>query len=308
MAVNLDAIRKRIQELNGERNANNSSIQLWKPGVGEYKVRGIPWKNAEDGVPLISRYFYYLGNEKRFLAPYQFGKPDPINDLRMKLFKTKSPDDKELAKKLFPKPQTYMAIIVRGQEEQGPIVWALGKQLTDKMLSYWLDEEVGDILDPESGFDIKVHVVKDPRPDVKWCNVDVAKTGAMRNSSKLHADPEQVKKWLDAVPNLDEMYQQKSNQEVETILARWLNDGAPTDRSDGTPKGPAAAESELDKIAEEVKAGGHSVPKAEAAKPVAAKKPVPKKPVIDDDDDVPVKSTSSGKIDLDAAFAELENE
>ena len=33
MAINLDAIRKRVQEMTGQR--KTSSVQLWKPGVWE---------------------------------------------------------------------------------------------------------------------------------------------------------------------------------------------------------------------------------------------------------------------------------
>jgi hypothetical protein len=43
MAIDLEAIRKRVAQLSG--GYKNSAIQLWKPGVGEYKVRGLAWKN-----------------------------------------------------------------------------------------------------------------------------------------------------------------------------------------------------------------------------------------------------------------------
>ena len=125
MAVDLEAIRRRVQELSGQR--RTSSVQLWKPEKGEYKVRALPWKSTPDGMPFIERKFYYLGENPRFLAPSQFGKPDPVNDLIRKLYSTKNPDDRELAKKLQPKMTAYMAIVVRGQEDKGIQVWGFNK-------------------------------------------------------------------------------------------------------------------------------------------------------------------------------------
>jgi hypothetical protein len=122
MAIDLEAIRKRVAQLSG--NYKNSSIQLWKPGVGEYKIRGLAWKNAPEGSPIIEKWFYYLGNGPGILTPNQFGKPDPIQDLIRKLYSSGKPEDKTLAKKLLPKMRAYLPIIVRGEEAKGVQVWS----------------------------------------------------------------------------------------------------------------------------------------------------------------------------------------
>src|SRR5271157_164195 len=98
MAINLEAIRKRIAEMSGQ-----GRVQLWKPGQGKHKIRVIPWKNAQDGIPFLERRLYYIGEALRFLAPAQFGKPDPVNDLIKKLYASGKPEDRDLAKLLHSK-------------------------------------------------------------------------------------------------------------------------------------------------------------------------------------------------------------
>lgn len=293
MAVDIEAIRKRVQELSGNR--RYSSIQLWKPDIGEHKVRGLPWKDATDGMPFIERWFYYIGNNPGIVAPHQFGKPDPINDLIRKLYGSGKPDDRLLAKKLAAKMRAYMPVIVRGQEDKGVQIWAFGKPIYQRLLSFFTEADVGDILDPLQGFDLKVSITHTPgkmfngRPSLDTV-VDPA-----RRESKLSEDSALAKTWLDGVPNIDDMYKLKSVQEIETILNNWLNGGEATaNDSDGSSKGAAASVDALDELVNEVK-GGSKTAEAKPAKPVKAKKAA-----SDDDDDAPVEKKS-----LDDAFAEL---
>ena len=160
MAIDLEAIKRRVAELSGVK--RTSSVQLWKPSLGEHKVRCLPWKNAPDGQPFMERWFYYIGENAGILAPNQFGKPDPINDLIRKLYSSGKPDDRVLAKKLQPKMRCYAPVIVRGEEDKGVQVWAFGKLVYQRMLGFFLDEEVGDILSPTEGFDLKVSISKQP--------------------------------------------------------------------------------------------------------------------------------------------------
>jgi hypothetical protein len=302
MAVDLEAIRRRVQELSGNR--RNSSVQLWKPEIGEYKVRGLPWKNAPDGMPFIERWFYYIGNNPGIVAPHQFGKADPINDLIRKLYSSGKPDDRLLAKKLQPKMRAYMPVIVRGQEDKGVQVWAFGKPIYQRLLGFFTEEDVGDILDPLEGFDLKVSITHTPgkmfmgKPSLDTV-VDPA-----RRTSKLSEDPAQAKTWLDSVPNLDDMYKLKSVQEIETLLNNWLNGGeAMASESDGSSKGASPSGDELDKLVDEVK--GASAPASQPTPEAKADKPAKGKgkkaaAAADVDEEVPVEKKS-----LDDAFAEL---
>lgn len=282
MAIDLEAIKKRVAELSGVK--RTSSVQMWKPGLGEHKVRCLPWKNSPDGQPFTERWFYYIGENAGILAPNQFGKPDPINDLIRKLYSTGKPDDRVLAKKLAPKMRCYAPVVVRGEEDKGVLVWAFGKQVYQRMLSFFLDEEVGDILSPTEGFDLKVMISKAQGKQYNDTTVDPA-----RRQSKLHEDAEIAKRWLDSVPNIDDMYRLKSTQEIEAVLNSWLNGGSTTpeqDHSGGTSRGPSPVD-ELDSLTAELKTA--------ISPDKSDKKPAPKK-------------TDAKKQSLDDAFAELMDE
>lgn len=282
MAVDLEAIRRRMAELSGIK--KTSSVQLWKPALGEYKVRCLPWKNSPDGQPFVERWFYYLGTNAGILAPKQFGKPDPIDDLIRKLYSSGKPEDRNLAKQLQPKMRAYTPVIVKGQEDKGPQVWSFGKIVYQRLLSFFVDEDYGDILDPNEGFDLKVTITQAPGKQFQDTVVD-----CKGRSTKLHDDPAVMKKWLDSIPNIDDMYRLKSKEEIESVLNAWLNGDAPPSEShdEGTSRG-APPKTDLDDLVKDIKEVSKK-PKP----PVAA-------PKADVDDTVAVKKQS-----LDEAFADL---
>lgn len=276
MALDLEAIRKKIQQLNNG-GKKTSAYQMWKPEPGEYKVRVLPWKSTPDGVPFLERWIYYIGDNRPILAPYQFGKPDPILRLQKKLYSSGKEEDKRIAKSLNAKMQAYAPLIVRGNEEAGIFLWSFSKTIYNKLLNYFVDDEVGPINDPLEGWDLKVIVTK--VPGKKYADKAVE---ASRKSSKLSDDSSRVKALLAAVPdNIDDMWEEKSEAEIESILTEWLAAGAPIkDDFDSSKKSEPDA---VDKLAAEVS----------DAKPVATKR---KK--VDADVETPKQS-------LDDAFNEL---
>ena len=275
MAIDLEAIRRRVAELSGVK--KTSSIQLWKPQLGEHKVRCLPWKNAPDGQPFMERWFYYIGENVGILTPHQFGKPDPINDLIRKLYSSGKPDDRNLAKKLQPKMRCYAPVIVRGEEDKGVQVWAFGKIVYQRMLGFFLDEEVGDILSPTEGFDLKILISKPPGKQFNDTVVDPA-----RRPTKLHEDSKQMETWSNSIPNLDDMYRLKSTQEIETVLNNWLNGGVAEETTTFSTTRGAAPSDALDELVAEVKSAA----------------PSKKTKKVDDNE-------STKKQSLDDAFADL---
>lgn len=277
MAVNLDAIRKKMAALGG-------GSKFWKPEVGEYRLRVVPWNPADklpEGEVFPTLYFYNLGSGRdwqQIAAPKQFGLEDPIDDLLTELWKGDD-DDKAIAKKLRAGGQTYVAFVLRGKEERGVQVWKLpggrdGQAIHQKLLSYFLDAEViedmgiDDWTDPSKGLDIKVTVTETDRVwnGKKMLAYSVDKT---IKAKKLSDDPDQAKKWLDSRPSLKDYYTLESAPAIKAKLDKWLDSGSGQpagDTSEGTARGAAAGPDALDAIANEVKA-----PKANGdARPVHA--------------------------------------
>ncbi len=218
MGLDLEAIKRKIDELNGVKKTVTMA-NMWKSEVGEYRVRVLPWGDGSNE-PIKERHFYYLENAPSILAPFQFGKPDPINDFIKSLYRSGSPEDKNMAKKLLPKMRCYVPIIVRGEESKGVMLWAFGKQVYQRILGFFVDAEVGDISDVDSGFDLVVKVSKLPGKQFNDTTVDAA-----RRPSKLSADPKQVQQWTSSVPNIDDVYKLKTSEEIKGILETWLNAG-----------------------------------------------------------------------------------
>ena len=216
MALDFDAIRRKVQQLSG--NGPRKSSIFWRPDEGEYTVRLLPWKDS-DGQPFKERWFYYnIGNNPGLLAPYQFGKPDPIQELINKLRDDGSKESYELAKKLYPKMRSYAPVVVRGEEDRGIRIWAFGKTVYQSLLIIMLDEDYGDITDPIDGRDVKVVCTK--APGRMWAMTEVRPRG---KQSRLSGDGDLAKKWLGEIPDLDDMYTCKTYEELEKIVNDWLN-------------------------------------------------------------------------------------
>lgn len=217
MAIDLAAIRKKLGQLSGQNSKKNV---MWRPEEGaETTVRLLAYPN-NDGQPFKELMFYYnIGNNPGLLAPYQFDKPDPIQELITKLRDEGSKESYELAKKLYPKMRCYAPVVVRGEEEKGVRLWAFGKTVYQTLLNYMLDEDYGDITDPHEGRDVRISCQKNPGQ--QWATTDVRPRG---KDSPLSEDSSKSKQWLDNIPDVNDLFELKSYEELERIINEWLND------------------------------------------------------------------------------------
>lgn len=218
MAIDFDAIRKKLDRLNGN-NKNRSST--WRPVEGEeHTVRLLSFPE-NDGQPFKELWFYYnIGKERGLLTPHQFGEPDPVQELINHLRDEGTKESYDLAKKLYPKMRTYAPVIVRGEEDKGVQIWGFGKMVYQNILGLMLDEDYGDITDPLSGRDIKVVCSK--QPGKKWAMTEVRPRG---KESKLSSTAATAKEWLDSIPSVNDLYQCKTYDELSKIVNDWINEG-----------------------------------------------------------------------------------
>ena len=213
MAIDMNAIRKKLNQLSGHNSKKNS---MWRPEEGtETTIRLMAYPD-NDGQPFKELMFYYnIGNNPGMLSPYQFGKPDPIQELITKLRDEGSKESYELAKKLYPKMRCYAPVIVRGEQDKGVRLWAFGKQVYQTLLNYMLDEDYGDITDPSEGRDVKVICTKNPGQ--MWTTTEVRPRG---KETPLSEDQSQTKKWMDNIPNVNDLFELKSYEELVTYLKK----------------------------------------------------------------------------------------
>jgi len=229
MGIDFEAIKRKLERLSG--NTRNRS-SMWKPTEGEeHTVRLISFPD-NDGQPFKELQFYYnIPGQRGLLAPSQFGKRDPIQDLINKLRDEGTKESYEMAKKLYPKMRIYAACIVRGEEDKGVQIWGFGKTVYQKLLSLMLDEDYGDITDPIGGRDVKVACNKNPGQ--QWAMTEVTPRG---KSTPLTNTKTQAKEWLSNIPAIDDLFTCKSYDELSTIINNWLN-GEETTSDTGTEWG-----------------------------------------------------------------------
>lgn len=235
MAFDLEAIKNKLKQLN---NAKKKTSQ-WKPKMPEagqepieYRIRIVPYKD-NDGQPFKELWFYYnIGSGGPILAPKQFGKEDPVQDLIDNLLQEKgNKENWEVARKLFPKMRGFAGIIVRGEESEGVRTWSFSKTIYSKLLSTLVDPEWGDITDPKAGHDIKITFTQQGGKEFVDTSIDFSP-----KPSPLSKDPKQMQEWLDSVPDPVNDYDQKTKEQIDKRLSDWLNGPS---SSDGTKKGPA---------------------------------------------------------------------
>ncbi len=229
MALDLNAIKNKLNQLSGK---SRTASSLWKPQLGKSVIRLLPL-STDNGTPFEERYFYYnIGNNPGILAPHQFGKPDPVQELINKLHDEGTSGARETAKKLYPKMRAYAGVVVRGEEDKGVRWWGFGKTVYQSLLNILLDSDYGDISDPLEGHDLTVTMQKLPNRSFPTTEV-MPKPKA----TKLASKPDAIQEYMDGVPDLDEIYRLKSYDEIEKIVNDWLNGSSD---GDGTEHGQSS--------------------------------------------------------------------
>ena len=73
-----------LKRFNSLQNNTKKSDSIWKPANGKSQIRIVPYKFNKD-IPFIELYFHYNINNKTYLSPMSFGRPDPIVEFAEKL-------------------------------------------------------------------------------------------------------------------------------------------------------------------------------------------------------------------------------
>ena len=217
MGINLDAIRGKLNKL--QQNTTSRANDLWKPQPGKHQVRIVPYLFNKEN-PFIELYFHYNINNKSYLSPQSFGRPDPIVEFAEKLKRMGDKEDWRAAKKMEPKLRTFVPVLVRGEEGEGVRFWGFGKTVYQEILGYIADPDYGDITDPTAGRDLTVEVVS---AEDSGTSYPVTTIRMKPKETPLHEDSSQVERFLNTQKNITEMYQELSYDELKGVLESWLN-------------------------------------------------------------------------------------
>ncbi len=213
--MDLNAIRKRLGQL---QTTNNRTSSLWKPQPGKTQIRIVPYELNKDN-PFIELFFHYNLNNRSYLSPISFGRPDPIEEFAQKLRASGNKEDYQLSRKLEAKMRTFAPVVVRGEEKQGVKFWGFGKTVYQQLLSIIADPDYGDITDPVNGRDVVVEFLSAEETGASFPKTNIR---VKPNQTPISDDPEvleSVKKQQD----IREIYQEQSYDDLTEILNEWLN-------------------------------------------------------------------------------------
>ena len=184
----MDSIK--LKRLNQLQTTNNRTSSLWKPQPGKTQIRIVPYEFNKDN-PFIELFFHYNLNNRSYLSPISFGRPDPIEEFAQKLKASGNKEDYQLSKKLEAKMRTFAPVIVRGEESQGVKFWGFGKTVYQELLSIIADPDYGDITDPVNGRDVVVEFIS---AEESGASFPTTKIRVKPNQTPISDEPEILEK------------------------------------------------------------------------------------------------------------------
>ena len=159
MAINLEALRAKHEQLNNPQTGNNTDFlkKFYQIPEGTNAIRLLPWRDDEKefyAETKIHRVPGPDGSVKNIHCRKIHSEACPMCDLYFALWKTGRKEDEDMARKIKPRARYYMNILDR---ESGDIkILSIGVILFKKIIGAMLDEDFGDITDPETGHDFKI--------------------------------------------------------------------------------------------------------------------------------------------------------
>ena len=231
--MDLNAIKKRLNQL---QTTNNRTSSLWKPQPGKTQIRIVPYAHNKDN-PFIELFFHYNLNNRSYLSPISFGRPDPIEEFAQKLKGSGSKEDYQLSRKLEAKMRTFAPVIVRGEEKQGVKFLGFGKTVYQELLSIIADPDYGDITDPVNGRDVSVEFISAEESGASFPKTNIR---VKPNQTPISDAPE-ILETVKTQQDIREIYQELSYDDLTEVLNEWLN---PSDEEESESK-PETVSSEV---------------------------------------------------------------
>ena len=213
--MDLDAIKSRLNQLQ-----NTQTNAFWKPQPGKSQIRIVPYKFDKNN-PFSELFFHYsLVPNKTVLSPLSYGRPDPVQQFADKLKSTGNKDEWIQGKRIEPKMRTFVPVVVRGEESEGVKFWGFGKTVYQELLGIIADPDYGDISDSLTGRDI---VVERQTPAEAGNQYGKTTIRVKPNVTALSEDSDQLTRLLEEQPELKELYNEPTFDELKEHLSSFLN-------------------------------------------------------------------------------------
>ena len=226
--MDINAIKSKLSQL---QSTTSTKENFWKPEPGTQVVRIVPYKHNKDN-PFIELFFHYnLGNNKTYLSPVLFGRPDPVAEFSNKLKSTGNKDEWIQGKRLEPKMRTFAPVIVRGKESEGVKFWGFGKTVYQELLGVIADPDYGDITDATNGRDIGIERQTPAEAGNQYGKTTVR---VKPNQTAITEDAKLLENVFENQADLTELYTEPSYDELKEVLQNYLNPSDETETATAT--------------------------------------------------------------------------
>ena len=216
MAIDLDKIKAKLTNLS---QSNNRKNYQWKPQPGKQQVRIVPYMHQPDN-PFIELFFHYGINNRTYLSPKSFGRPDPIVEFAEKLTRSGDKDDYRMGRSLMPKMRTFVPVIVRGEEAEGVRFWGFGKEVYQELLGVIADPDYGDITDPVNGRDITIEFLSAEEAGRSFPKTNIR---VKPNTPPVSDNKNITESVANNQAEITEIYQELSYDELKDALEKWVS-------------------------------------------------------------------------------------
>jgi len=226
--MDLDAIKSKLNQL---QSTTSTASNFWKPEPGKQVVRVVPYTHNKDN-PFVELFFHYnLGQNKTFMSPMSFGRPDPVQEFADKLKSTGDKDEWIQGKRLEPKMRTFAPVVVRGREDEGVKFWGFGKTVYQELLGVIADPDYGDITDATGGRDIGIERQTPAEAGNQYGKTTVR---VKPNQTAITEDATLLTSIMDNQSDLTELYNEPSYDELKDVLQNFLNPSDDTQTATAT--------------------------------------------------------------------------
>ena len=226
------------QQSNEKREFKNNS---WKPAPGKQTIRILPFTSVglDEEHPFLPLDIYYNYGKRWMISPSFFGEPDPVIEYANSLIPEGGGMDKEdwkrakeIQKKLLPALRIYAAVLVRGQEHEGPKFWSFSPYKVYPQFKEFFEGDYSDAANLENGIDFTVNFTPSPTKDQRQATTVVAPT---RNSSPASEDPAVLKMIQEMGSPLDDIHH-PTYDELKNALGEYLKVSKQTEHEEPEAK------------------------------------------------------------------------
>lgn len=238
MPVNLAKMKEKEEEL------KKQGGQFWGPKDGKNKIRIAPPQEGMEEFFAEGGFHYKVGPEEKSFPCPRLGQERPDCFLCNKTtdLDKGDEDDKAEAKEIRANKRYIIPIIdLMDKDEDGKVkgpiqFWLAGSTAFKQVISYFTDDQYGDISDPDTGY-----------------NLTVSKSGkGMKTEYEVRADkndslwPPELDDLIDDLPNPWDLLNYATNDEMESAYDGTGGGGSAKTSEEKPPRGRARREAAAD--------------------------------------------------------------